>query len=233
LQSVEFLLSTAASARQRGIAFHVLIAPEKDVVLPELSPNATGKGADSRPALKLAANLNGLLTYPLERFLRQEHARLTFHVRNSHVSLLGGLLLADAACCALKRPPISEIELPTEIAYWPDDLSMKWVASLNTRRRVLSASFRAENICEVQGHTGTYQRIRNSQARSSDTLLIFGDSYSWNPDAGLARLMSFEFSDVHFVWGKVVDWSLVDAVRPAAVFLQSAERFLVKGILAK
>jgi hypothetical protein len=61
--------------------------------------------------------------------------------------------------------------------------------------------------------------------------MIFGDSYSWNPDAGLSRFMTRRFETVHFLWGRDIDWSLVDAIAPSAIVVQAAERFLIQGLV--
>jgi hypothetical protein len=43
--------------------------------------------------------------------------------------------------------------------------------------------------------------------------------------------MTRRFETVHFLWGRDIDWSLVDAIAPSAIVVQAAERFLIQGLV--
>lgn len=231
-QTAEYINSVHKGAQARGIRFLFVAVPEKDVVYPELSPNAE-RLEPHRSVHRISAQLHAPHIYPLGDMLRAKGSFPTYHARNSHVSFYGGLVLANALLAAAEVEPLDYAELKTSFVYWPDDLSMKWVPQMKTGRRILSNPSREEYIKTVQGHVGTHLRLTNEAKRDRGAALVFGDSYSWNPDAGVARFLSLRFGSTDFVWGREVDWDLVDQVRPALLVLELAERFLVRSIRPK
>lgn len=214
---------------EKSINFRFVVVPEKDVVYPELSPNVNGVPAAGRPVLALNNEVPDII-YPLEALKAGREFFQTFHARNSHFNFYGGLIVADAVLHSLGYDAVTEYTIKTDIVRWPDDLSMKWFEDLKTSRRMVGRVYNEHEIRSSASHVGRYLLLRNVHARDPGKLVIFGDSYSWNPDAGLCRFLSLVFQEVHFLWQKNIDWDLIEAIKPHTVVVQSAERFLIKGV---
>jgi hypothetical protein len=224
------LNETRKRLRDTGISFQFVVIPEKDVVYPEFSPNAAKAAASARSIHKIADVINGAVVYPLTDLLALTRDINTFHARNSHVNFYGGLQLAETVLVSLGRARLDYDQISSTTIWWPDDLSIKWVENLHTRRRILSRFYQEKEVVQSSGHVGRHLALTNAKARSQDKIIVFGDSYSWNPDAGLARFLALEFAQVDFVWKKQIDWELVTDIEPSVVLLQSAERFLITGL---
>lgn len=228
-QSIHAAAERAAAANCR---FMVVIYPEKDIIYPEFSPNVKGSVV-SRRSLH-ALDLDGItVVYPAEAMLRENQNCLLFHRRNSHVSFYGGLIAANCRLQSMELPMLQFCDIPSDLVNWPDDLSIKWVDGLATfRRRVLQRFDRKTVVQPESGHVGTHVQTSNPSAEYKSTVLIFGDSYSWNQDAGLISFLALKFEKVYFVWQKSIDWELLNQLQPLTLILQSAERFLLRGIRA-
>jgi hypothetical protein len=66
--------------------------------------------------------------------------------------------------------------------------------------------------------------VRNRGAPDPRRVVLFGDSYSYG--AGLAAALSAIFAQVVCIWGKDLDWTVVDAHGADIVLWECAERFL-------
>lgn len=225
----EYIEECRIESKNRGVEFRFVAVPEKDVIYPELSPNSSQR-ASKRPIHEIIRELGAIVIYPELQLAKGKLQAPVFHARNSHYNIFGGLIVANNILDSLQLPRIVEENLSLEYAYWPDDLSIKWHDNLNTRRTILSKVYQEETINKPAGHVGTHLILKNDRARTEKKLMIFGDSYSWNPDAGIARYLTYEFSEVAFVWTKQVNWAEVEKFSPSAIILQSAERFLIKGL---
>jgi hypothetical protein len=73
-------------------------------------------------------------------------------------------------------------------------------------------------------NTGSHYVIRNPAAAVNSTLVVFGDSYSY--DAGLTYALSAFFTEVHFRWSKDINWEYIHEHNAKFVVWESAERFL-------
>jgi hypothetical protein len=224
LQQYHDLLSS------HNIIFRFVIVPEKDVVYSDLSPNVVSALATKRPAQELAARHSAFTLYSKDALSSATTEINTYHARNSHFNFFGGMVVAEQILSSLDLKLPSAEQIPSDLVFWPDDLSVKWVPDLKTRRRILRRFYKEEEVVKVESHVGRYLVLRNDNAPKKLPIMIFGDSYSWNPDAGVARYLSLVFTEVHFLWKKQIDWELVERVKPAALILQSAERFLIRGL---
>lgn len=231
-QTASALRDIAAAAEGRGIAFHILFVPEKDVVHPELSPNADCGVTEVRTIHRILDHLKIPAVYPLAAMTdAARHLRL-FHARNSHSNFFGGLITANALLEVMGRQPLDLTAVASEQMERHDDLSAKWVAGLVTRRRAVARIYHEDILADPPGHAGKHIVLTHLGAQTDTSLMIFGDSYAWNYPAGLSRFMTAVFRTVHFIWDKQIDWALVDRVRPQALVMQSAERFLVRPIIS-
>lgn len=218
--------------RDMGISYKHLIIPEKDVLYPELNPNLHGvQLSENRVAVRLAtSDLSDLLVYGETDLSPMKKYGFVFLKRNSHLNLFGGYFVAKSFfnSYGFDFPQLDEIKFKTY--KWPDDLSMKFVDDLNTSRPVIVTDAKVTEISDGLngGHVGRKVGFTNPSASLNKKLLIFGDSYAWNPDAGLARFASVLFQEVLFVWSTSVDINIVRDFKPDFVVTESAERFHIK-----
>jgi hypothetical protein len=153
-----------------------------------------------------------------------------FNTRNSHWNVFGAFIAVGKLFEAMGLPPLEIADIPLDIVSKVDDLSMKWTQGFTTRRRVLQRPYHEDILVDVPNHVGKHIRLTHVNARSDQTVMIFGDSFAWNYANGVSRFLSLHYREVHFIWKKVIDWGLVDSVKPNVLLLESAERFLLKGL---
>lgn len=218
--------------QNKGINYRHLIVPEKDVIYSELSPNLSEYNiSNERVSIKLIQNdLVENLCYPIDFLLNVKKYGYIFLKRNSHFNFFGGYFMAKIFLNSMgyDLPLLSEIKFKNY--KWPDDLSMKFNANLITTRPVLVTDAVETLISDGQngGHVGKKLFFKNESAIYDKKILIFGDSYSWNPDAGLARFCSLIFKEVYFNWMVSIDYDLIAEFKPDVVITESAERFHIK-----
>ena len=68
--------------------------------------------------------------------------------------------------------------------------------------------------------------LRNPQAPDPRRLVLFGDSYIYNPGARLTAMLAETFTEVHAIWSANIDWAYVEAAHPDVLIFEIAERFL-------
>lgn len=218
--------------RDLGIFYKHLIVPEKDVIYPDLNPNLNSASlSEDRVAMRLATSeFNDMLHYSYMDLLDVKKYGFVFLKRNSHLNFFGGYFVAKNFLKSIGFDLPDIIDIDYKIYKWPDDLSMKFVDDLNTSRPVLVTHAQVKEISEGLngGHVGRKIIFSNQSASVDKKLLIFGDSYSWNPDAGFARFASLIFKEVMFVWSASVDFKIVQEFAPDYVVTESAERFHIK-----
>ena len=227
----ESLDGTEARLREMGIFFTLVVYPEKDIIYPELSPNVSGFVHPVRSIHRIQTD-RVRAVYPDKGMIESRKRLEVFHRRNSHVNFYGGLVAANHVLDAMRLEPLEFDDVPSDLVNWPDDLSIKWVDNFLTLRRRVKPVFARETVRapEGGGHVGTVVVARNEAALSNARIIIFGDSYAWNPDAGLLSFLALRAKEVYMLWQKSIDWAMVAEVKPTHVILQSAERFLIRGL---
>lgn len=206
-------------------SFSLLVIPEKDIIYP--SENVLiSQISNERFISKVKLNSNDLYA---ENILKNTNLRV-FHKRNSHYNVLGGYLVFHELMKILGYSIENYLDkIKIKQASWPDDLSIKFSDYLITKRNILDVT--SKEILEanpggLHSHAGKKIRLINDDFVFDEKIIVFGDSYSWNPDAGLIRFLSIYFKEIFFQWGGVVDHSLINEFRPDRIVLQIAERFL-------
>lgn len=224
----QLLAKRAELLQKAGIKYLHIIIPEKDILYPELSPSVDKNASENRVAINMMESALGCCLYLGRLLLKQKEEGYLFHARNSHVNFFGGYFIAQAVVerLNLSFPSLNQIE--TGFHIWPDDLSIKFAEGLTTTRRVLKPCFNENKIASPAGHVGTNIIFTNDSALYDKKVLIFGDSYSWNPDAGLARFLALIFKEVNFFWSTAMDFSIIKSYSPNIVLTETAERFLIK-----
>lgn len=228
-RSCSIIADAEAKCHARGTAFVVAVVPEKDVIYPEFSPSCAGVPLSQRSVHQLIAAMPQVI-YPWADLIGHKHLSRVYHRFDSHFNAAGGMVVTNAVLRAADLAPLDWAELSFTHVRWQDDLSLKWEAG-PLHRRTLVNVYREEVLAKGNPLTGTHIAFTLREPRHSRSAIVFGDSYSWNIDAGIARLLLYRFDTVHFVWSRAINWELVDAVRPELIIMESAERFIVAGLV--
>lgn len=232
-KSKDFLSQTFEKSAIIGCDFVTIFVPEKDTIYSQYSPNSPNHQIIGNSVDLLRKECKVRIVFPKNELMEASSKFEVFHKRNSHLNIAGGIILTNSLLHEMNLEPLSPDEFATKIVRWPDDLSLKWDKKLYTSRRIFGNPYIEKTIVDVVGHIGKHILLTNPNLRNSKTCVIYGDSYSWNPDAGLARFMTLRFENVHFIWSRQIDWELLDTLRPDNLILESAERFLIRGIFRK
>jgi hypothetical protein len=230
LNYAEILSNRSRHASALGKKYFHLIVPEKDIIYPELSPNANYSNINNKTIAKYLVDLAdpAHLIYSINELKNLSSMGYLYHSRNSHFNFFGGYFIVKELLkkMGIEFPDLANIKYSMQI--WPDDLSIKFVQNLNTSRRVL-CNYGEENIIsEPQGNVGKHIVFKNSAAPINSSVVVIGDSYSWNPDAGIARYLSLIFSRVEFLWQNFIDFKKLTELDCEILITESAERFLVR-----
>lgn len=223
--------SRSANADDLSVKMCNLIVPEKQVVLYnfygfEQSPPSW----NNRPAIRILNSLPDDLKviYPAAAMIsRQSWAELYWR-GNSHWCASGCLTTVelilqdfgiefDADVVSLTRHATRH-DLQIHLM---DDLADEEVLQIST---IGTFSEVERPYASTGSHTGSQYVISNPAAAVNSTLVVFGDSYSY--DAGLTYALSAFFTEVRFLWSKNINWDYVREHNAKFVVWESAERFL-------
>lgn len=230
-KSSEDIVNFKRESEYRGIPFSIIIIPEKDIVYPEFSPNCDGVKMGRR-SIHLLRDRHEFVRYPLQSLFEFKASARLYHKRDSHFNAFGGFVIANEVLDSIGLERMQYSDIPFLHREFQDDLAIKWEPFF-TLRRTMSEEYDEAIIAEGNPLTGLHLQLNSHAIENGKKILIVGDSYSWNPDAGLCRFMTRKFSEVHFIWNRAVNWELVDTMKPDAIIIQSAERFLIGGLVRR
>lgn len=231
VRSCDDLTEFREKCQSRGISSAVVIVPEKDIVYPEFSPNCRGVTLGKR-SIDLFLEDFEEISYPLAGILDLKKHVEVYHKRDSHFNAFGGFVVANACLKKIGCETFFYREAPFNHAKFQDDLAVKW-ERFETMRRSVRPDYSETVLADGNPLTGLHLRIDSHVVKNGKKIIIYGDSYSWNPDAGLSRYMAYRFETVHFIWSRQIDWDVLDAIEPDAVVMESAERFLIGGLIRR
>ncbi len=244
----ERLAARTAFFAARGIAWRLLLAPEK-LSVTGLDVAAELLGEDAVPPAERFCQLmqHPCLVDPagvLRAQARQGHA--VYPATDSHWTSLGAFAAFQWLMGALGRTPDSAAFMrcaPQSLTYhgdlWDpshDDLppdvferrtppaSLRCVA----RNRLVAFKDRVGGENDMRLHTGSATTWHNAGAEYGERLLLFGSSFSDHRAACslLTFVAALYFREVFFVWSTDVDLALVARLRPDLVVIEMPERFL-------
>jgi alginate O-acetyltransferase complex protein AlgJ len=224
-------------AQRAGQRLVCLVVPEKLAVyadhFPEnLTPN------HPRPVLRLLDEGLLPLVYPLEALRDARTDGDTYLLTDSHLTLRGNLILAEATIKELGVPPalLHDTEDASRPHLGAGDLGRHFnppivevMTSMTGASRATVVSDNWAEVSRVGGHIGTIRVFRREDARDGRTVVVFGDSYGFGDDAyqGLSWFLAQVFREVHFVWAPFGwDPDYLDSVGAELVVCQTAERFV-------
>jgi hypothetical protein len=227
----QILQQRQAIAGQLGVKIIHVVAPEKQSILPEfrwMDPPATSVNRPIRRILSLFPQGGSGIFYPED--LLRAHAGISELCwrSNSHWCTSSVCLVAESVVQQFGCKPISIENIQFKRTVLQHDLVRHFhedppyeelirVAPVGTVEEV-------ERWKTERRHNGSFRHIRNPQATSSDVLVIFCDSYTF--DYGLDYALSYGFRDVYVHWQKGIAWDYVQTVKATHVLWQCAERFL-------
>jgi len=229
---IELFQRRRAEAAQRGVLLWNVVAPEKQVVLPESRWPAPLPDGEKRPLRLLLAALgnDSPSFYLADALIEARSFGPVYARRNSHWT--------GSACCYALRQLWRDIgmgELPDDLAFGyrrmatAQDLPPHFFAQPPleaTGILDLAGDYLFEYRPNERGgrRSETRYAVRNADAPDPRRILIFGDSFAC--DAGIAAFMSAIFRETIFIWSKGVQWDEVERQRADIVLWESAERFL-------
>jgi len=220
-----------AEAARRGITLWNFVAPEKQVIYADKRWPAGGVSGAKRPFVQLLAEMGpeARIVYPEAELTAARQISPAFVRHNSHWTSSGCCAAAGALMRALEpaadwktlrfahRQIRGAQDLTSHFFQPPPEEDAGWLA--------LNGEIVFDNqVFQKTGRlSGSRYATRNAAAPDPRSLLVFGDSFSY--DAGLAGFLSTVFRAVTFIWSKDVLWNEVDEYAPDIVIAESAERF--------
>lgn len=228
---VDLFQMRVRQAESMSVKILNLVVPEKQTILYnfygfEMSPLSW----INRPAIRITQNLSSELgvIYPVEAMRRRQGWAELYWRGNSHWCASGCITAVEIILEKfMLECDVNEIALMRRASkhdllhHLLDEVDEEEVLCISINGTLSEEERPYEN---TGSHTGSQYVIRNPAAPVDSTLVIFGDSYSY--DAGLAYALSAYFSQVRFLWSKDVIWDYVRENNAEYVLWQSAERFL-------
>jgi hypothetical protein len=233
----ELVNERRAHSKRAGRRLACLVVPEKLAVYSDRFPqDLTTRGP--RPVVRLLDEAGLSLIYPA-RELRDARANGdTFLLTDSHLTVRGNRLLAEATMRELGVSPtlLQAIDHSTRPHLSVGDLGGHFdppvVEIMHQMAAVSLATVVSDNWTEVSnvgGHIGAKRVFRHDAAPDKRTVVIFGDSYGFGDNAyqGLSWYLAQFFREVHFIWAPFGwDPEYLDSVGAGFVVCQTAERFI-------
>lgn len=217
------------AAAELGAKFVMLISPEKDTVYTDRSPMGEIV-ADNRISQVLLEHFPTLISYPCKELKAARELKDTFRRFDSHWTAFGGFIVYQNVMQHFGLPSVPLDKVDLKHSQLPGDL-LKHFGSFKEDDVELLNLQHVEVIEEFIPSDGRFSNLRlrfeNPTAEYQDTVIVFGDSYSWNPDGGLARFLSLSFRTVVFIWTTSFSLSDIQSTGAKYVVVEVAERFLI------
>jgi hypothetical protein len=236
---VEVVRGREAEARELGVAYALLVVPDKLAAYEDYYPEELTRSGP-RPIERLLAVPDLPIAYPLAELRSAAAAGEDVYLRtDTHLTFHGNELLFGSVMAALgvERAP-AFADLPFRSYPIAGDLGVKFepqVVSVVSEPGSLGHARIVEDnrdqIAAVDGHIGTRRVFRNDRAPDQRTAVLFGDSFGFAAAyyQGLSWFLAQVFREVHFVWVPFGwDADYVRRVGAEAVLVQGAERFVAR-----
>jgi len=228
---------TDARAADRSMC--CLVVPDKLAVYADLFPQDLETGGP-RPVIRLIEHVALPLLYPRD-LLRDARAEGdTYMMTDSHLTVNGNRLLAQATVEALgaRSDLLDEIPVAQLQQFASGDLGQHFAPPIMEVRQHLAAASASTIVFDnwpavsrAGGHIGTLRIFRRDDAPDPRTVVVFGDSYGFGDETypGLSWFLAQVFREVHFVWVPFGwDPDYLDRVGAELVVCQTAERFIAR-----
>ncbi|WP_313737133.1 alginate O-acetyltransferase AlgX-related protein [Sphingobium yanoikuyae] len=219
-----------AWCKANGIAFRMVIIPEKHVVLAHDLPDDVEISED-RPAIQLMQALSPDVAkdcfYPLD-LLRAQYDYPTYYRTDTHFTMYGGYLvyqqLMDSLKDVLDLTPVGVDDIELKPRPYTGDLGVRMepeqeeTVDFVSHKTFLPATRLFDNKRFTRGHTAVYQSERDQAPRC----LLIRDSFS----NYLVPHFIPVFSRTTAIGSISMHYDLVRHERPDVLIFQIAERFL-------
>jgi alginate O-acetyltransferase complex protein AlgJ len=235
----ELVRQRTEHAAASGRSICCLVVPDKLAVYTDLFPQDLEMD-QPRPVQRLLGEGSLALLYPRDALYEARSGHETYMTTDSHLTVYGNRLLAEATIDALGAPValLDGIAEAKQRRLVSGDLGQHFSPPVMEVGEQLvepsTASIIFDNWPEVSaagGHIGTLRVFRNEHARDERTVVVFGDSYGFGDDAypGLSWFLAQAFREVHFVWVPFGwDPDYLDRAGAQLVVCQTAERFIAR-----
>lgn len=235
----ELIDDRLSSARAAHRALCCLVVPDKLAVYADLFPQDLETGGP-RPVIRLIEQAALPLLYPCNALRDARAEGDTYMMTDSHLTVEGNRLLAQATIEALGARPelLDEIPVAQLQQFASGDLGQHFAPPIMEVHQHLAAASASTIVFDnwpavsrAGGHIGTLRIFRRDDAPDARTVVVFGDSYGFGDEAypGLSWFLAQVFREVHFVWVPFGwDPDYLDRVGAELVVCQTAERFIAR-----
>lgn len=228
---VRTLEARTAMLKDRGIKYYFFVAPNKESIYPEYLPDGYIL-SEQRPIEQIMEGLSTStvnLWYPLE-VLKLYKSEFSLYTQvNTHWNARGGYIAYKYLANIIKK------EYPLKVVEWEDivfeemEISEDLGNKLNPPQTSLYTTARVKNAKSQMIYdngkinSGRVQISVNKDA-TLPTAIIFHDSFMTD---GMLPFMMESFSRIQFVHTPIVDYDLIDRIKPDVVISQMVERFMI------
>jgi hypothetical protein len=218
---------------KNGVKYSHVVFPEKQSVLPHKRWESSLVSLD-RPACQLASILDDSFIYLADELRQFSNIAEVYYRGNSHASLSGVWYVFERTAKKMWPDRAFDFDsLAIEKKQAQHDLLVKYTnhgceeAYLGIQKKYQLISDN-QQLTKTGRHTGSHFISKNDNAIYSESIAIFGDSYSF--DAGFFDLFAVFFKTVHFVWTNTLDLAYIKTHNIDAAIVENAERFLINSL---
>lgn len=224
------LSARVAAARELGVTWHTLVAPDKEAVYAEFLPDAVQPAA-RRPVhefLGVAATAGAEVSYPLPELRDARAEMLVYRQADTRWTDFGAYTCYSALCRELRSAGIELPALPREQLAWRreaarDDLGGK--LDPQWQGWELKAIVPNRPTLVFDNQVLTHGRVVIYESRSSGPVgLVFGESFA----ASVIQFLSHSFRRVVYVHSSMWIREIVEVESPDVVVSLPLERFLIR-----
>jgi hypothetical protein len=217
-----------------GAQFVHLVIPEKQSVLTNARWVNRVTMHSPRPVLQIQNGLaarQSLLVYPAQAMISESYYAELYFRGDSHCCVSGTwLYFLEVAKRIWSNKSFDFALVPLRRSWIKQDLLAKYAQGIYEEAIMIARHaqvvFDNQLAKNMGAQVGNHYILHNPKAPYSETVIIYGDSYSF--DMGFSDVVSVFFEYVHFVWGTVVDFNYCKHHGINYVIVQSAERFLAR-----
>ena len=228
---VSILESRNTMLEDRGIKYYFFVAPNKESIYPEYLPEGYLL-SEQRPIHQITEALlasSVKLLYPLE-VLKSYKAKLQLYTQvNTHWNASGAYIAYEYLANSIKKDYAIKVVDWEDIIFEDSEISEDLGDKLNPPQTSTYVRARVNHgTAQIIYDNGIKNsgRIQISQNKDSTlpNAMIFHDSFMTE---GMFPFIMESFSRVQFIHTPIVDFNLIDQLKPDVVISEMVERFII------
>jgi len=228
---VGILETRSATLKDRGIKYYFLAAPNKESVYPEYLPEGY-IFSEQRPIHQIIEGLSTStvkLHYPLDVLKRYKSELQLYTQVNTHWNARGAYIAYEYLANIIKKDYLLKVVDWADIIFEDTEISEDLGNKLNPPQTSTYVRARVKNAkAQIIYDNGRINSGRIQISQNSDTTLptaiIFHDSFMTE---GMLPFIMESFSRAQFIHTPIVDYNLIDQLKPDIVITEMVERFII------